>query len=101
MLYVPLESKNCLTQDALVDSRAKVSAIAQTELNRIKQQAPANIFKINNTPNFRFQVANGQLKKPISTTTLKFYIGDNTFGEHFVVVKSLTGPNYRIALHHT
>ena len=37
MLYVPLDFENSLTIDALVDSRAYVSAIAQTELDRIKQ----------------------------------------------------------------
>ena len=34
----------------------------------------------------------GQLKKPLSTATHKFEIGDNTFAEHFVVMKTLTGP---------
>ena len=53
MLYIPLHFKNCLTIDALVDSGAYVSAIAHTELDRIKQQAPANIFKIEDPPNFQ------------------------------------------------
>ena len=92
MLYVPLDFENGLTIDALVDSGAYVSAIAQTELDRIKQQAPAKIFKIDEPPNFQIHVASGQLEKPISTTTLKFDIGDNTFAEHFVVMKNLTGP---------
>ena len=35
MLYVPLDFENGLTIDALVDSGAYVSAIAQTELDRI------------------------------------------------------------------
>ena len=39
-LYVPPDSQNGLTIDARVDSRDYVSAIAQTELDRIKQQAP-------------------------------------------------------------
>ena len=91
-LYVPLDFKNGLTIDALVDSGAYVSAIAQTELDRIKQQAPGNIFKIDDPPNFHIQVANGQLEKSISTATLKFDIGDNTFAEHFVVMKNLTRP---------
>ena len=39
MLYVPLGSENGLTIDALVDSGAYVSAIAQKELDRIQQQA--------------------------------------------------------------
>ena len=38
------------------------------------------------------QVANGELEKPLATTTLKFEIGDNSFAEHFVVLKNITGP---------
>ena len=91
-LYVPLYFEIGLTIDALVDSGAYVSAIAQTELDRIKQQTPANIAKINDPPNFQIQLANGQLEKPMSITTLKFDIGHNTFAEHFVVLKNLTGP---------
>ena len=64
MLYVPLDFDNGLTIDALVDSGAYVSAIAQTELHRFKQQAPSNILKIDDPPNFQIQVANGQLEKP-------------------------------------
>ena len=92
MLYVPLDFENNLTVDALVDSGAFVSAIAQDDLETIKQKAPNNILKIDDPPNFPIQVANGQLEKPLSTTTLKFEIGDNSFAEHFVVMKKLTGP---------
>ena len=62
----------------------------------MKQQAPSNILKINEPPNFQIQVANGQLEKPIATTTLKFDIGDHIFAEHFVVMKNLTGPIIRL-----
>ena len=92
MLYVPVDFENGLTIDALVDSGAYVSAIAQTQLDRIKQQAPSNILKIDDPPNFQIQVANGQLEKPTATATLKFDIGDHVFAEHFVVMKNLTGP---------
>ena len=92
MLYVPLDFKNNHTVDALVDSGSFVSAIAQDDLDTIKQKAPNNILKIDDPPNFQIQVANGQLEKPISTATLKFEIGDNSFAEHFVVMKKLTGP---------
>ena len=85
MLYVPLDFETGLTIDALVDSGAYVSAIAQKELDRIKQQAPSNIIKMDEPPNFQIQVANGQLEKPIATTTLKFGIGDHIFAEHFLV----------------
>ena len=99
MLYLPLDFKNGLTIDVLVDSGAYMSAIAQTELDKTKQQALANIFKINDPPNFQIQDTNGQLEKPISTATLEFDIGDNNFPEHFVVMKSLT--DHRITLHET
>ena len=92
MLYVPLDFEKNLTVDALEDSGAFVSAIAQDDLDTINQKAPNNILKIDNPPNFQIQVANGQLEKPISTAALKFKIGDNRFAEHFVVMKKLTGP---------
>ena len=91
MLYVPLDFEKGLTIIALVDSGAYVSAIAQIELDRIKQQAPSNILKIDEPPNFQIRVANGQLEKPIATATLKFDIGDHIFAEHFIVMKNLTG----------
>ena len=97
MLYVPLDFKNNLTVVALVDSRAFVSATAQDDLDTIKQKAPNNILKIHDPPKFQIQVAKGQLEKPLSTATLKFEIGDNTFVEHFGVMKKLTGP--RTGLH--
>ena len=92
MLYVPLDFENGLTIDALVDKGAYVSAIAQTELERIKQQSPTNIFKIDDPPNFQIHVSNGQLEKPISTPTHKLDIGGNTFAEHFVVRRTWQGP---------
>ena len=92
MLYLPLDFENGLTLDALVDSGAYVSAIAQKELDRIKQQAPSNIRKFDEAPKFQIQVINGQLEKPIATTTFEFDIGDHIFTEHFVLMKNLTGP---------
>ena len=92
MLYVPLDFENNLTVDALLDSGAIVSAIAQDDLEAIKQKAPKNILKIDDFPNVQIQVANGQLEKPLSTAALKFETGDISFVEHFVVLKKLTGP---------
>ena len=88
MLYVPLDFENNLTVDALMDSRA----FAQNDLDTIKQKAPNNCLKIDDPPNFQMQLANGQLEKPLSTATLKFEFRDNSFAEHFVVMKKLTGP---------
>ena len=92
MLYVPLDFENGLILDALVDSGAYVSATAQKKLDRIQQQAPSNILKIDDPPNFQIQVANDQLEKPTATATFKFDICEYIFAEHFVVMKNLTGP---------
>ena len=92
MLCIPLDFENSLTIDAFVDSGAYVSAIAQKELDRIKQESPSNILKIDESLNFQIQVANGQLEKLIATATLEFDIGDHIFAEHFVVMEKLTGP---------
>ena len=88
---MPPDFENNLTVDALVDSGAFVSAIAQDDLETIKHKAPNNILKIDDPPNFQIQVANGQLEKPLSTATMKFEICDNSFAEHSVVKKELTG----------
>ena len=52
MLYVPLVFRKSLTIDALVDSRGYVSAIAQNEFDRIKQQAPPITSKTISLPIF-------------------------------------------------
>ena len=91
MLYVPLDFENNLTVDALVDSRAFVSAIDWDDLDTIKQKATNIILKIVDTPNFQIHVANGQLEEFLAKATLKFEIGNNTFAERFVVMKKLTG----------
>ena len=46
MLYIPLDFKNNLMIDVLVDSGAHASAIADNQLDRIKQQAPPTPLKL-------------------------------------------------------
>ena len=72
-------------------SRPCVSAIAPTEIDRIKQQAPADIFKKDDRHKFEKQVVYGQFKKPFEKAILKFDIGNSTSAENFVVVKKLQG----------
>ena len=90
--YMPLDFDNNLTVDALIDSGAYVSVIAQNDLDTIRQKASDNILKIDDPPNFQIQVANGQIEKPLATATPQSEIGGNIFTEHFVVMKNLTGP---------
>ena len=61
-------------------------------MDRIQQQAPSNILKIDDPSNFQIQVANGHLEKPTATATFIFDIGDHIFAENFVVMKNLRGP---------
>ena len=98
ILYVPLEFNKNLTIDALEDSRAYVSAIAQNEVDTIKQEARNSIFKIDDFTHFQIQVANFQLEKPLATGTLQFDLGDNTFDEHNCRVGETDKPNHRVAL---
>ena len=58
----------------------------------IEQKAPNNILKIDDSPKFQIQVANGQLEKTLSTATLNIEIGDIALAEHFFVMKKITGP---------
>ena len=55
MLYVPLDFENNLTVDALVGSRAFVSATAQDDLDTIKQKAPNIILKSTTLPIFKYK----------------------------------------------
>ena len=72
MLYVPLDIEENLTVDALVNSWAYVSVIAQNDLDTNKGKTPNIILKIDDPPNFQILVANGQLEKPLASATLKF-----------------------------
>ena len=79
-----------------MDSGAFGCAIAYKNLETTKEKAPNNIFIIGDPHYFQIQVANGQLEKPLAPATLKFEVGDNTFAEHFVVMRKLTGPKFRL-----
>ena len=55
MLCVPLDFENGLTIDDLVDSRVNVNAVAQNDLDKIKQQAPPLSSKFKFLPFFKFK----------------------------------------------
>ena len=89
---MPPDFENNLIVDALEDSVAFVSAIAQNDLDTIKEKAPNIFLKIDDPPIFLIQVANGQLEKQLATATPKFEFKESTFAEHFVVMSKLTSP---------
>ena len=93
---MPLDFENNLKIDALVDSWAFARAIARNDLDTIKEKPPKNNLKIDDPPIFQIQVANGQLEKPLATTTFKFESGEKIFAKYFVVMKKVTGPINRL-----
>ena len=95
ILYVPLDFESNLTVNAFVDSGTYFGAIAQNDLDTIRQKALKNILKIHDAPIFQIQIAKGQLEKPLATATLKIVIEDKIFAEHFVVKKKILGPKLR------
>ena len=84
MLYVPLDFEKNLTVDASVDSRAYVRAIVQNDLDTIKQKITKYFLGFDNPPVFQTQEPNGQSRKPLATTTLRFEIAYNNFAENFL-----------------
>ena len=90
-MYHWICKKNNLTVDAVVDSGAYLSPIAQNDLETIKQKAPRKVFNIDNPPNFHSQVAKGHLEKLLATDN-KFKIRENIFVDYFVLMKNVTGP---------
>ena len=86
-LYVALDFKNNLIVDALAESRVYVIAIAQNDLDAMKQRAPKIIIKNGDHPIFWIQVAEGRLQKLVATTTLEFEIGGNIFAKQLVILK--------------
>ena len=92
MFYEPLDFKNNLTVDALVDSRALVSVFARNDSETKKnRKPPKKFFKMDDPLNYKLQVANRLIKKPFATAILQFEIGDNRIAESFVVMEKLTG----------
>ena len=55
MLYVPLDFENNLTVDALVDSEAFVSAVAQDDLKQSKRKPPITFSKSTTCPIFKYK----------------------------------------------
>ena len=85
--------------DVLVHSEAYVTAIAQIELIRFKQQDPTNIFKTADPPNFQLKLVNGQLEKPLAAVLFIFDIGDYPFPRSFRRNEYFDRANHRFVLH--
>ena len=75
MLFAPMDFSH-ITIDALIDSRALVKCLPKAEFDRLKQLSPQDILREAGPPEFKLQVANGNLEQPLSTVYLQFEIGD-------------------------
>ena len=71
MLYVPLDFENNITVDALVDSGALVSAIAQDDLETIKQKSANIILKIEEPSQLSNTSSQWPVRKPIINSHTK------------------------------
>ena len=89
---MPVIFEKYLKVDALVNTRAHVSATAQKKPDTIKKKAPNNFLKINDPRNIQKRVASSNLEKPLAAAVVKIEIGDKIFAEHFVVMTKLTRP---------
>ena len=72
MRYMPLDFMTGLAIDVLVNLEVYVIPIASIQSDRIKQQAPIIVFKIDGLRSSRKQVANDQLDKLTATSSLKY-----------------------------
>ena len=101
MLYDPLDFENGLKIDALVDSGAYVSAIAQTELDRIKQQAPPTSSNSTTLPIFKSKCR----KWPVGETHINSHSWIWYGRQHLCRALRRNGwidrTHYRAALHET
>ena len=83
---------NNLSLVALIDSRAFVNCLPESEFEKTKSISPDNVLKELKPPTFKLQVANGGIEDPTKTVQLRFEIGEWTIEETFLVATKLTGP---------
>ena len=69
-LYVPLDFENKLTVDALVDSRAFVSAIAQNDLRNNKREMPEKVSQSRRSSQFSDKSSQWPVRKTISNSNI-------------------------------
>ena len=89
MLFLPVEF-NTVKIDALVDSGAYINAISERDAEKLRQHASQSI--VNKAPPFKVQYANAELEQPLATYTLRFKMGEYTFGETFIIMNQTSFP---------
>ena len=96
MLFLSVEF-NTGKIDALVDSDAYINANSERDAEKFRQNASQCIVNRAPPPPLKKQYANAELEQPLATYTLRFKIGDYTFGETFIVMNQTSFPKIGLA----
>ena len=88
MLYVPLQFDK-FENHALLDTGAIQSAMSEAELRKITTAHPEAILQALPPPNFKIQVANGNLVPVRKQVVLRFYVAGKIFEEPFLILPTM------------
>ena len=88
MLYVPLQFRE-YENEGLLDTGAIQSAMSENELRRILQAHPAAQLEEYPAPDFKVQIANGNIVPVRKQVLLRFFIGGKIFEETFMILPTM------------
>ena len=88
MLYVPLQFDK-YENSALLDTGAIQSAMSEAELRKITTAHPEAILQELPPPNFKIQIANGNLVPVRKQVLLRFYVAGKVFEETFLILPTM------------
>ena len=88
MLYVPLQFDK-YENHALLDTGAIPSAMSEAELRKITTAHPEAILQELTPPNFKIQIANGNLVPVRKQVLLRFYLAGKVFEETFLILPTM------------
>ena len=88
MFFVPLQFNNYENQD-LLDTGAVRSALSEAELRKITAAHPEAVLDELPPPNFKVQIANGNLVLIRKQPFVRFFIGGKVFEEVFLVLPTM------------
>ena len=91
MLFLPV-AFNTVKIDGLVDSGAYINANSERDAEKLRQNASQCNFNRAPSSPFKVQYANAELEQPLATYTVRFKIGDYTFGETFIIMNQTSIP---------
>ena len=88
MLYVPLQIDK-YENYALLDTGAIQSAMSEAELRKITTAHPEAILQELPPPNFKIQIANGNLVPVRKQVLLRIYVAGKVFEETFLILPTM------------